>query len=66
MSGSSSGATTLILNIENNSGQAIDAKQISQMTSTDSEGRKTEVLSIVIDAYNRNLMQLRDTLKGGR
>jgi lambda family phage tail tape measure protein len=66
MSGSNGGATTLILNIENNSGQAIDAKQISQMTSTDSEGRKTEVLSIVIDAYNRNLMQLRDTLKGGR
>ena len=66
MSGSSSGNTNLILNIQNNSGQAIDAKQISQMTTTDTEGKKTEVLTIVMDAYNRNLMNFRDVLKGGR
>ena len=66
MSGSSSGSTNLILNIQNNSGQAIDAKQISQMTTTDTEGKKTEVLTIVMDAYNRNLMNFRDVLKGGR
>lgn len=66
MSGSSSGSTNLILNIQNNSGQAIDAKQIGQMTTTDTEGKKTEVLTIVMDAYNRNLMNFRDVLKGGR
>lgn len=65
MSGGNSG-TNIVLNIENKTGQAIDASQISQMTKTDSDGRKTEVISIVMDAYNRNTMQLRDLIKGGR
>lgn len=60
------GGTNIVLNIENKTGQAIDASQISQMTKTDSDGRKTEVISIVMDAYNRNTMQLRDLLKGNR
>lgn len=60
------GGTNIILNIENKTGQAIDASQISQMTKTDSDGRKTEVISIVMDAYNRNTMQLRDLFKGNR
>lgn len=60
------GGTNIVLNIENKTGQSIDASQISQMTKTDSDGRKTEVISIVMDAYNRNTMQLRDLIKGGR
>lgn len=60
------GSTNFVLNIENNSGQTIDASQISQMTKTDSQGNKTEVISIIIDAYNRNTLQLRDLLKGSR
>ena len=60
------GGTNIILNIENKTGQAIDASQISQMTKVDGEGRKTEVISIVMDAYNRNTMQLRDLLRGNR
>lgn len=65
MSGGNSG-TNIVLNIENKTGQAIDASQISQMTKTDSDGRKTEVISIVMDSYNRNTMGLRDLIKGGR
>lgn len=60
------GGTNIILNIENKTGQTIDASQISQMTKTDSDSRKTEVISIVMDAYNRNTMQLRDLLRGNR
>ncbi len=60
------GGTNIVLNIENKTGQSIDASQISQMTKTDSDGKKTEVISIVMDAYNRNVMQFRDLLKGGR
>lgn len=60
------GGTNIVLNIENKTGQSIDASQISQMTKTDSEGKKTEVISIVMDAYNRNVMQFRDLLNGGR
>ena len=60
------GGTNIVLNIENKTGQSIDASQISQMTKTDSDGKKTEVISIVMDAYNRNTMQFRDLLKGGR
>ena len=65
MKGGNSG-TNIVLNIENKTGQAIDASQISQMTKTDSDGRKTEVISIVMDAYNRNTLQFRDLIKGGR
>lgn len=65
MKGGNSG-TNIVLNIENKTGQSIDASQISQMTKVDSEGKKTEIISIVMDAYNRNTMQLRDLLKGGR
>jgi len=60
------GGTNIVLNIENKTGQAIDASQISQMTKTDSDGRKTEVISIVMDSFNRNTMGLRDLIKGAR
>jgi hypothetical protein len=60
------GGTNIVLNIENKTGQAIDASQISQMTKTDSDSRKTEVISIVMDAYSRNTMKFRDLIKGGR
>ncbi len=57
--------TNIVLNIENKTGQSIDASQISQVTKVDSEGKKIEIISIIMDAYNRNTMQLRDLFKGG-
>lgn len=57
--------TELIINVENKTGQNIDAKMIKHLTQKD-KNKKQEVINIVLEAYHTNSSGLRDTLKGSR
>ena len=58
------GKDNVVINIQNNSGSQIDAKQISELTKTNERGERERVINIVIDGVNRNVNGIRDTLRG--
>jgi len=58
--------TNVVIQIENNSGQDVSAKQIGEMTRTNSRGEQEKVISFVMDGVNRNMGGIRDALKGIR
>lgn len=63
MTGGGNGANVEI-NIENNTGNAISADKISEMTTTNQRGEQVHQINMVIDGIGRNLNGSRDTLKG--
>ncbi len=64
--GVKSSPSNVVINIENNSGQEIDASAISEMTRTNERGEQEKVITMVIDGVNRNVKGMRDVLKGIR
>ena len=60
----SMGGSGVIINIENNTGSAINADNISEMMSSSQSGEKQKVINIVLEGINKNTNGIRDMLKG--
>lgn len=58
------GSGEVILNIENNTGSAIQAEQISSMMQQDGSGETRRIINIVMEGVNNNINGSRDFFKG--